>query len=273
VEAVIGPFQSSPLSLVPKEGKPDKFRAVYDFSHPHNPAISPPSINSDIDASNYPCTWGTFEMVCLIITCLPPESRASVRDVAAAYRTIPTHQFQWPGLVVQLKGKDSYAINTNNNFGLTSAGGVYGQLADAGVDLFRAEGIGPISKWVDDHVFFSIRCSTSHCTMLVGLGGSRKSKKMRVVFTKAAGYGIVERSCQTANMKNSMKIFLHSYRLFRTLLRVTQRIKNTATMAMTLALMSLLNTSPCIFAKLHVRCTIDVTEEVNNVTYPVHYYS
>jgi hypothetical protein len=79
--------------------------------------------------------------------------------VAAAYRTIPAHQSQWPGLVVQLKGKDSYAINTNNNFGLTSAGGVYSQLADAGVDLFRAEGIGPISKWVDNHVFFSIHRS------------------------------------------------------------------------------------------------------------------
>jgi hypothetical protein len=78
VEAVIGPFQSSPLSLVPKEGKPNKFQAVHDFSHPHNPAISAPSINSDINASNYPCTWGTFEMVCLVIARLPPGSRASV---------------------------------------------------------------------------------------------------------------------------------------------------------------------------------------------------
>ena len=158
VEGFIGPFQSSPLSLCPKPDKPSKFRAVHDFSFPHNPT-KPPSINSNINADDYPCTWGTFEAISLVISRLPPGSQASVRDVAAAYRTIPAHQTQWPGLVVRLKGEDSYAINTHNNFGLTSAGGVYGHLADAGADIFRANGIGPLSKWVDDHIFFRVRCA------------------------------------------------------------------------------------------------------------------
>ena len=158
VEDLIGPFQSSPLSLCPKPDKPDKFRAVHDFSFPRNPT-EPPSINSSINASDYPCTWGTFEAISLVISRLPPGSQASVRDVAAAYRTIPAHQTQWPGLVVRLKGEDSYAINTHNNFGLTSAGGVYGHLADAGADIFRANGVGPLSKWVDDHIFFRVRCT------------------------------------------------------------------------------------------------------------------
>lgn len=34
VITLIGPFQSSPLSLVPKPGKPGKFRAVHNFSYP-----------------------------------------------------------------------------------------------------------------------------------------------------------------------------------------------------------------------------------------------
>jgi hypothetical protein len=51
---------------------------------------------------------------------------------------------QWPDLMVKLCGKDQFAINTNNNFGLTSAGGIYGNLGDAAVDIFRASGIGPI---------------------------------------------------------------------------------------------------------------------------------
>jgi hypothetical protein len=59
-------------------------------------------------------------------------------------------------LVVRLEGKDNYAINTSNNFGLSSAGGVYGHLADAGADIFRANGVGPLSKWVDDHIFFRV---------------------------------------------------------------------------------------------------------------------
>jgi hypothetical protein len=39
-----------------------------------------------------------------------------------------------------------------------SAGGVYGHLADAGADILRANGIGPLSKWVDDHIFLRIQC-------------------------------------------------------------------------------------------------------------------
>jgi len=158
VETFIGPFQSSPLSLVPKPGKPGKFRAVHNFSYPHDPTTTL-SINSSINASDYPCTWGTFEAVSLVISRLPPGSQGSVHDVAAAYRTIPAHPTQWSGLVVRLEGDDSYAINTHNNFGLTSAGGVYGHVADAGADIFRANGIGPLSKWIDDHIFFRVRCT------------------------------------------------------------------------------------------------------------------
>ena len=83
LKALIGPFQSSPHSLVPKLGKPGKYRAVHDFSHPHlsdKNAIS--SINSNIDSHDFPCTWGTFSMVCLIIHRLPPGSQASIRDVS-----------------------------------------------------------------------------------------------------------------------------------------------------------------------------------------------
>src|SRR5271156_433391 len=53
-------------------------------------------------------------------------------------------------------GDDQFAINVCNNFGLTSAGGIYGLLRDATLDIFRAQGIGPISKWVDDHIFFHV---------------------------------------------------------------------------------------------------------------------
>ncbi|KAF5377916.1 hypothetical protein D9615_006695 [Tricholomella constricta] len=156
VEAIIGPFQSSPLSLVPKPGKPDKFRAVHNFSFPRASSAGFQSINYSIDSDLFPCTWGTFPTVCTTIWHLPPDSQASIRDVAEAYRSIPIKPSQWPGLVVRLRDGDSFAINTNDNFGLASAGGVYGSVSDAGADIFRAEGIGPVSKWVDDHIFFRI---------------------------------------------------------------------------------------------------------------------
>ena len=159
LEAILGPFQTSPLSLVPKTSKPGKFRAVHNFSHPHHPLPDTPSINSCINGDHFPCTWGTFSTVALLFSRLPPGSQASVRDVAEAYRTIPVLPTQWPGLVIRLQADDQFAVNVCNNFGLTSAGGVYGMVADAGADIFRAHGIGPLSKWVDDHIFFRIPCS------------------------------------------------------------------------------------------------------------------
>ena len=157
LEVILGPFQTSPLSLVPKTSKPGKFRAVHNFSHPHNPLPNASSINSRIDGDLFPCTWGTFATVALLFSRLPPGSQASVRDVAEAYRTIPVRPSQWPGLVIRLQANDQFAVNVCNNFGLTSAGGVYGMVADAGADVFRGHGIGPLAKWVDDHIFFRVR--------------------------------------------------------------------------------------------------------------------
>ena len=141
VESLIGPFQSSPLSWVPKAGKPDKFRAVHNFSYPHTPTPTTASINYSINADQFPCTWGTFDTICFTIFNLPPGSQAAIRDVAEAYRTIPVVSDQWPGLVVKLLGHDEFAINLCNDFGLTSAGGIYGELGDATLDIFRGQGI------------------------------------------------------------------------------------------------------------------------------------
>ena len=50
----------------------------------------------------------------------------------------------------------SFAVDTCLCFGFGPSGGIYGNLAGAGTDLLRANCIGPISQWVDDHIFFRI---------------------------------------------------------------------------------------------------------------------
>ena len=74
--------------------------------------------------------------------------------MAEAYRTLPAHPSQWPGLVIRLQAEDQFAVNTCNNFGLALAGGVFGLVADAKADIFRGNGVSPLAKWVDDHIFF-----------------------------------------------------------------------------------------------------------------------
>jgi hypothetical protein len=62
------------------------------------------------------------------------------------YRTIPVLPSQWLGLVIRLQAEDRFAVNTCHNFGLSSAGGVYGLVADAGADIFREQGMGPLAN-------------------------------------------------------------------------------------------------------------------------------
>lgn len=155
LEAAIGPFQTSPLTIIPKPGKPGKFRLVQDFSFPHTPSSPISSINAAIDSSLYPCTWGTFSTMSLLISRLPPGSQAAARDEAEAYRTIPLHPSQWNGTVVRV-GDDAYNLDACLSFRLAPSAGIYGVCADAANDIMRAEGIGPIIKWVDDRIFFRI---------------------------------------------------------------------------------------------------------------------
>jgi hypothetical protein len=156
-EDLIGPFQSSPFSIIPKPGKPNRFRLIQNYSFPHDvtPHHINPSINSFLDSDEFPTSWGTFTIISLLIHQLPPHSQIATRDVAEAYRTISLHHSQWPGTVVRT-GEDAFCIDTTAAFGFSPSSGVYGKVADAGADIFRFRGVALLIKWVDDHAFFRI---------------------------------------------------------------------------------------------------------------------
>ncbi|KAJ8455566.1 hypothetical protein ONZ45_g18907 [Pleurotus djamor] len=151
----IGPFQTSPFSILEKPSSPGKYRLLQNYSFPHTPiTLFPnPSINSQIGPDDFPATWGTFCTIAGIIAFLPPGSQAASRDVSEAYRTVPVHHSQWPGMVARGEG-DKFYVDTASCFGLGPSAGVYCILNDAAKDLFRFKGMGPLSSWVDDHVFF-----------------------------------------------------------------------------------------------------------------------
>ena len=97
-----------------------------------------------------------FSIVYLLISRLPPNSEAATRDVAEAYRTIPLHEFQWPSAVV-CADNDQFYLDMCLAFGATPSVGMYSAVADAGAEIIRHRGIGPLDKWVDDHIFVCIR--------------------------------------------------------------------------------------------------------------------
>ena len=162
LETFIGPFQSSPLNIIPKPGKPGKFRLIQNLSYPNSPRLDESlSINSQVDSALFPCEWGTFHTTCALIHTLPRGSQGATRDVAEAYRTIPLHPSQWPALVVRIADEPAlFAVDTSLCFGYGPSAGTYGMVRDAGLDIFRAAGIGPVIAWVDDHLFFRLPCNT-----------------------------------------------------------------------------------------------------------------
>ena len=111
----------------------------------------------------------------------------ATRDVAEVYQTVPLHPSQWPAAVVQIS--DSQAcIDTCVAFGASPSCGVYGQIANAGVEILRASGIGPLDKWVDDHIFFRIPCAHLHDYNIAQLKWNEEIKRTETPHTGSQIY-------------------------------------------------------------------------------------
>lgn len=157
LEALIGYFRSSPLGVVAKAGTIDEYRLVQDFSFPRFHEMMH-SINSGINSDDFPCEWGTFSEIALIVMDAPPGTEAATLDVDAAFRLCPILPSQQPFFVVMWKML--FYIDHNAPFGASSAPGVFGRIADAMSAILIAHGLGPCKKWVDDFVFFRYRQSS-----------------------------------------------------------------------------------------------------------------
>jgi hypothetical protein len=151
LEAIIGPFRTSPLGLVPKPGS-DKPRLIQDLSFPRNdPDL--PSVNSGIDASQFPTEWGTFDETAAMIAHLPPGCMAATFDISAAYRTTPVRPDQQNHLCIMWRGQ--VRVDRAVCFGMASSAGVFGSIGDLICAIVRAKEWGPLKQWVDD--FFVVR--------------------------------------------------------------------------------------------------------------------
>jgi hypothetical protein len=151
LESLIGPFRTSPLGTVPKSiDSPDR-RIVQDLSFPRDDP-SHPSVNDQINIEHFRCDWGTFNQVREIVIDAPDLSEAATLDVDAAFRCCPITPSQQSSFIIHWD--DSYYIDHNAPFGATSAGGVFGRVADAKSAILASKNLGPSKNWVDDFVFF-----------------------------------------------------------------------------------------------------------------------
>ena len=145
------------MSIIPKLGHTDKYHILQNLSLPITPSSTfpNPSINLFINSHNFPTTWGTFTITSLLLTHLPPNSEITTRDISEAYQGTPIHYTQWPSNIVWTT-EDTYCIDMAVRFSSRLSGGVYGDVHNTSLTIFRSQGIGPITPWVNDHLFMRI---------------------------------------------------------------------------------------------------------------------
>ena len=113
-------------------------------------------INSHIDRV---CTFSSpAHHAVLQVATAPYGSQAATLDVEGAYRTIPVWPDQKRFLIIHFK--DEFFSDHNVPFGLASASGLQGEVANATQDIWQAVDIKSI-KWVDDFDLFRFPTESS----------------------------------------------------------------------------------------------------------------
>jgi hypothetical protein len=146
LEALIGPFWTSPLGCVLKaNGTPC---TIQDLSFG---SVLHPAVNVDIDSRDSLCKWGTFAIMYLLVLFVPLGSEAAMLNVDTTYHHCPICANQQHHFVVSWGGK--VYVNHCIAFGGASLAGVFGQVANAFLAICCAQGWLPCTKRVDDFVF------------------------------------------------------------------------------------------------------------------------
>ncbi|KAJ1299277.1 hypothetical protein OPQ81_005343 [Rhizoctonia solani] len=158
LEDAIGPFRTAPLGTVDKPSAPGKFRIVQDFLYPRSTPST--SLNSQINAADFPCEWGFFHNVVKAIHNLPDGSMAATCDVDAAFRQIPIHPDDRLHTIIAWDGH--FYVDGFLPFGAASASGIFGRPGDAMAHIYAALGFGTVLKWVDDFLFIQAPPASDH---------------------------------------------------------------------------------------------------------------
>jgi hypothetical protein len=158
LEALVGPFLTHPLGVVPKPN--GKWRLVEDMSFPHDDSF--PSLNSTIDISDVPVDWGGFKEMAEIVVGAPPGAQSATVDWGNAFRLCPVASsdlhlgaYSWPSMENQTQIVEFYA-DLCWKFGNTRSTGVFGRVNKAFVFICRHKKWGIIIYWVDDLNFIRI---------------------------------------------------------------------------------------------------------------------
>ncbi|KAK4692006.1 hypothetical protein P7C70_g9221, partial [Phenoliferia sp. Uapishka_3] len=139
-EAEVGPYRTAPLNVAPKgttlPGEPLKWRIVENPAFPYEPmADGTCSINSELDASEFPCSWIKLSTCQDLFRDLPPHAVVIGTDMADGFHHIPLASHVRKHFCLSHRG----LVFTRKvaQFGVTTTPGVFGNTMDATSAILR----------------------------------------------------------------------------------------------------------------------------------------
>ena len=138
-------LQLSPIGLIPKRNRPNKWRLIVDLSAPVGASVND-GISKELSSLYYP----TVDHLAAVVARLGRGSYLVKADVKEAYRAIPVHpQDRW---LLGIKWEDKVYVDNVLPFGLRSAPKIFSAVADAAQWIMIAKGMKNLLHYLDDFI-------------------------------------------------------------------------------------------------------------------------
>ena len=138
-------LQVSPIGVIPKCNRPDKWRLIVDLSSPEGQ-----SMNAGLDRAQCSIRYTSVDMASQIISQLGAGTQLAKLDLKDAYRIVPVHPGDRPLLGMQWK-KTLY-VDVVLPFGLRSAPKIFSAVADGLMWIMHSNGALPSLHYLDDYL-------------------------------------------------------------------------------------------------------------------------
>ena len=136
---------TSPLGVIPKKSKPNKWRLILDLSSP-----SGHSVNEGIAKELASLSYVSVDEVVLRVLLLGRGAFMAKMDIKQAYRNIPVHPTD--RYLLGMKWEERTFVDTTLPFGLRSAPMIFSAVADALAWMMQQRGVSWLAHSVDDFI-------------------------------------------------------------------------------------------------------------------------
>ena len=142
-------MHTSPFGVIPKKGKPNKWRLILDLSSPDGHSVND-GISKELASLSYVSVDEVVTLGGTRVLQLGQGAMMAKMDVKQAYRNIPVHPSD--RYLLGMRWRDQTFIDMALPFGLRSAPLIFSAVADALAWIMQQQGVGWLAHYVDDFI-------------------------------------------------------------------------------------------------------------------------